>query len=239
MPNSITSNIEEVISGLSDLDKKQIPFAIRITTNDLAFEVLNRVKYEIATKLSINKNAMMSVVRVKKATSSRPYAEVFLDEHKWQYKAIAHHFTGGDRERKGLEKSMIYWGYMYKWEILTPSPGVKIRPGTYVQIHSQLKLDYIAGWNSNETKKSKLRKMADKKSRARFFAITGKSNSPLAPGIYTARKGDTRPTMILRIAEKPTYKKRFDFDKTLQATYRDRGDYLFNKAMQTAIRTAK
>ena len=36
MPNSITSNIEEVVSGLSDLDKKQIPYAASLALNKTA-----------------------------------------------------------------------------------------------------------------------------------------------------------------------------------------------------------
>ena len=235
----ISSNINQIIKEMGDFEKKQLPYALRVTSNDLAFEVMNEMKREFATELHVGKKGVISSVRVRKATKSKPYAEVYIDEFSWQHKVLQHHFYGGDRDRKGLEKALIYWGYMYKWEILTPPPGVKIRPSTYVQILSQLKLDYKAGYNSNETKRSRLRKTADKKSRARYFLITGKSKSPLAPGIYARMPGHGSPISILRIAEKPTYKKKFDFNKTANEVYLKKSDELFKRALEYAMFTAK
>ena len=235
----ITSNIEQIIQELGDFEKKQLPYALRLTSNNLAFEVMNAMKKEFASELHISKKGVISSVRVKKATKSKPFAEVYIDEFSWQHKVLKHHFYGGDRDRKGLEKALIYWGYMYKWEILTPSPGVKIKPSTYVQILSQLKLDYKAGYNSNETTRSRLRKIADKKSRARYFLITGKSKSPLAPGIYATMPGHDKPISILRIAEKPTYKKKFDLARTTNEVYAKKADKLFTKALEYAVLTSK
>ena len=235
----ITSNINQIIKEMTDFEKTQLPYALRLTSNNLAFEVMNAMKKEFVSELHIGKKSVISSVRVKKATKSKPYAEVYIDEFSWQHKVLKHHFYGGDRDRKGLEKALIYWGYMYKWEILTPPPGVKIRPSTYVQILSQLKLDYKAGYNSNETQRSKLRKIADKKSRARYFLITGKSKSPLAPGIYARMPGHDKPISILRIAEKPTYKKKFDLNRTANEVYAKKSDELFKKALEYAMFTAR
>jgi len=235
----IESNIQDIIRGLGDFEKTQLPYALRVASNNLAFEVLNTMKRDIGSKLHVGKKSIISSVRIKKATKTRNYAEVYVDEFSWQHKVLKHHFKGGDRDRKGLEKALIYWGYMYKWEILTPPPGVKIRPSTYVQILSQLKLDYKAGYNSNETKRSRLRKTADKKSRAKFFLITGKDKSHLAPGVYARMPGHSSPISILRIAEKPTYKKKFDFEKTTQSVYDKHGDKMFSKALEYAMLTSK
>ena len=235
----ITSNIEQVIKELGDFEKKQLPYALMVTSNNLAFEVMNTMRREFASELNVSKKSVINSVRVRKATKVKPYAEVYVDEFSWQHKVLKHHFYGGDRDRKGLEKALIYWGYMYKWEILTPPPGVKIRPSTYVQILSQLKLDYKAGYNSNETTRSRLRKTADKKTRARYFLITGKSKSPLSPGIYARMPGSNSPISILRIAEKPTYKKKFDFNKTANDVYSRKSDELFRRALEYAVFTAK
>ena len=235
----ITTNISEIIKEMGDFEKKQLPYALMLTSNNLAFEVMNSLKKQFATKLHVGKKGIINSVRVRKATKSKPYAEVYIDEFSWQHKVLQHHFYGGDRDRKGLEKALIYFGYMYKWEILTPPPGVKIRPSTYIQILSQLKLDYKAGYNSNETKRSRLRKIADKKSRARYFLITGKDNSPMAPGIYARMPGHNKPISILRIAEKPTYKKKFDFNETANKIYNEKSDELFRKALEYAMFTAK
>jgi len=234
----IESNIKEIIKGFSDIEKKQIPYIMMLTANNIAFEFRDTMSKEIGGKLNIHKKTIPNSLRIKKATKSKPYAEVFVDEWSWQHKVLQHHFTGGDRERKGLEKALIYWGMMYRNEILTPPPGVRIRPSVYVQILSQLKLDYKAGYNSNETTRSRLRKTASKKSKARYFIITGKSISPLAPGIYARMPGHNAPISILRIAEKPTYKKKFDLKKTLEIVYGRRGEKHFASAFERAMSTA-
>ena len=235
----IESNIKDVMKGFTEFEKKQIPYIQMLTANNIAFDMLGTAKLRIRLGLNIKKSSVPNSFRVRKATKQKPYAEVFVDEHSWQYKVLKHHFHGGDRERKGLEKALIHFGYMYRWEILTPSPGVKINPSTYVQIMSQLKLDYKAGYNSNETTKSRLRKTASKKSRARYFVITGKAKSPLAPGIYARMPMHDSPICILRISEKPHYKKKFDLSKTLNEIYEKRGFNHFSKAYDIAMFTAK
>lgn len=233
----IETNIKKVIKGLNDFEKKQIPFVTSKALNDFSFEVLRTMKKEIGDELNITKKAIPSSIRVKKATKQKLYSEIYVDEWSWQHKVLQHHFKGGDRERKGLEKALIYKGYMYKKEILTAPPGVKLKTSIYNKIIAQLKLTYKAGYSANETKKSKARKS---KNELRFFIITGKSKSPLAPGIY-ARPiiGTDSPICILRISEKPKYKKRFDLEKTIQNQYNKKFESIFDKALKYAINTAK
>jgi len=234
----IENNIEEIIKGMTYFEKKQLPYMQMLTANNIAFDALDSVKAEIRGKLNIKKQAVPSSFRIKKATKARPYAELFVDEFSWQYRALIHHFKGGNRERKGLEKAMIHQGFMYKHEILTPPPGVTIRPQVYVQIMSQIKLNFKAGYNANETKQSRKRKGANK-TNARFFVITGKSKSPLAPGIYARMPGHDKPVCLLRIAEKPEYKKQFDLNDVLVKVITRRGNDHFSKAYNLAMWTSK
>lgn len=234
----VESNISDVIKGLTEFENKQVPYIQMLTANNMAFDALGRVKQIISRDLSIKKKSVPNSFRIKKATKQKPYAELYVDEFTWQFKVLAHHFYGGNRERKGLEKALIYQGLMYKWEILTPSPGVKIRASVYVQILSQLKLDYKAGYNSNETKQSKKRK-SKSKTTARFFVITGKAKSPLAPGIYARMPSHDKPVCMLRIAEKPSYKKQFDLKSILEDVYNERGYSHFDAAYKRAMSTAK
>lgn len=238
MEVSIFSNINKVISGLNDLEKRQLPFAIMKATNDLAFDYLDKQKKEVGGELSWKNQKAPNTIRILKATKQRPYAEVFVDNSHWGYYALMQHFNGGDRHRKGLEKRMIKKGYMYKWEILTPSPGVSVKPGTYNQMIAQLKLDNEVGYLANETKRSKDKKHKGKTS-LRFFIVTGKSNSPLAPGIYARMPGVENPVCMLRISEKPNYKQRFNMEETLRKVYDRRGQEYFGKALDYAISTAK
>jgi len=235
----ITTNIAKIIEGLSDFEKKQLPYIQMLTANNIAFDALEAMKKNIRQQLQIRKKSVVNSFRIKKATKSKPYAELYVDEFRWQYKVLAHHFNGGTRESKGMEKALIYWGYMYKWEILTPSPGVNIKPSTYVQMMSQLRLDYKAGYNSNETKRSKLRKTASRKSKVRYFLITGKSNSPLAPGVYARMPLHDKPICILRISEKPNYRQRLNLQRTVMDVYNNNAEKHFNNAYIRAIMTAR
>lgn len=237
MEVSIFSNIDEVIKGLNDLEKRKLPEAIMKATNNLAFDYWDKQKKEVGGELSWKNAKAPNTIRILKATEQRPYAEIFADESHWGYYSLMQHFNGGDRHRKGLEKRMIKKGYMYKGEILTPSPGVTLPLGIYNQIIAQLKLDDEVGYLANETKKSKKRNIA--KNKLRYFIITGKSKSPLAPGIYARVPGSETPVCMLRISEKPEYRKRFDMETTLQKVYDRRGEEYFKKALDYAISTAK
>jgi hypothetical protein len=237
MEVNIFSNLDEVIKGLNDLEKRQLPFAIMKATNDLAFDYWDKQKKEVAGQLSWKNAKAPNTIRILKATKQKPYADVFADESHWGYYALMQHFNGGDRHRKGLEKRMIAKGYMYKWEILTPSPGVKVPMGIYNQIIAQLKIDDEVGYLANETKRSKKRNIA--KNKSRYFIITGKSKSQLAPGIYARIPGAESPVCMLRISEKPEYIKKFDMETTLLKVYDRRGNEYFKKALDYAISTAK
>lgn len=229
----IDSDINEAIKQLELLEKRDVPYIKMLTVNNIAFDAMNSMKKEIRGNLNINKKSVPNSFRIRKATKSKPYAELFVDEFSWQYKVLAHHFSGGDRERRGMEKSLIRSGHMYKHEILTPSPGVKIRAYVYVQMMSQLRLNDKAGYNANETKSSRAKGSA-KKTSARFFVVTGKSKSPMAPGIYARMPGHDKPICMLRISEKPHYKKRFDLEATTSKVIARRYSKHLKDAMERA-----
>jgi len=239
--SGIVHNTKQVIKGLDSFKDKDMPYVMMLTANNLAFDSMDSLKKEVRGSLRLNNKRMANAWRVKKATKSKPYAEVYVDEFSWPFKALAHHYKGGDRERKGMEKAMVYMGLMHKGEILTPSPGVKIRSYVYVEMMAQLKLNYKAGFNSNETKSSRARRERMRGKGVRYFVITGKSTSPMAPGVYARIPGNDSPVCMLRIAERPSYSKRMDSMATIKKVYARRKDKHFSDAMTRAmaIRKAK
>jgi len=76
----ITSNINEVIQGLNDLEKKQIPFAISKALNDTAFQAQKALTAQLIKKLDNPTPFTRKAIRVRKATKSRLYAEVYVNE---------------------------------------------------------------------------------------------------------------------------------------------------------------
>ena len=213
--------------------EKDIPYIVRTTTNNIAFEALQKIKAEVRGKLNISKQKIPNSWRVRKATNQRPYAELYVDEWSWQHKVLAHHYSGGDRARKGLEKALIYLGYMDKSDILTPPPGVKLRPSIYNKIIAQLKLTYKSGYSANETKRSRARK----KDKLRFFLVPKHSKKNMHPGIYARMDGVDKPICILRIARKPNYKKRLDAVTIAKKVISRRFESHLYKAVQHAWQT--
>lgn len=233
MSKELTS-IKELIKDLDGLRDNDIPYIAMLSANNLAFDTKNSIDMEIGGKLHITKSKLTTSVRIKKATKAKPYVSIYIDEWSWQHKTLAHHFFGGDRDRKGVEKAFIRLGYMSKGKILTPSPGVTIKPSTYVKIIAQLKLVYKAGYNANETKKSKARNMV--KSKERFFLISENSRSSLHPGVYARMTDHDKPVCLLRIAAAPTYKKRLtDFEETVNKVYDRRKDIHLGDAIQKVL----
>jgi hypothetical protein len=230
-------DIEKLINRFTDLEKKQMPYAAMVATNNLAFTALNAHRDEVQGMFNWKSKAP-NALKIKKANKSNPIAEMYVDEWSWGYYALKPHYLGGDRHRKGMEKAMIALGYMHRNEILTPSPGVRINPSIYVQMMSQLKLNYKAGYSANETVASRKKKRITK-TVLRFFIITGKSKSPLAPGIYARMPDHDSPVCMLRISEKPTYKKKLDMEKTVSKVFKENGQRYLTEALDYAIKTAK
>ena len=203
------SNVKQVLKELGAFER-DIPFILKETANDIAFEAIRKIKAEVQGKLNITKKQIPNAWRVRKATKARSYAKLYVDDWSWQKRVLEHHYYGGDRARKGIEKAMIHLGLIDKDEILTPPPGVKVRPSTYAQIMSQLKLFSKAGFVANETKRSRARKKRQGKDKVRYFFVRKGNRQGLHPGVYARMEGINHPVCILRVASKPHYRKRLD-----------------------------
>ena len=232
---TIESNIKQIIGGLRRFANKDLPYITMVATNNIAFDALNALRKDVGSKLNIRQKSIPTAWRVKKATKLNPYAVLYVDAWSWQYKVLRHHYTGGDRARKGMEKAMIKLGYMHRNEILTPPPGVRIQPHTYIEMMSQLKLNYKAGYFSNETKRSRSRREKIRGRSVRYFVVTGRSDSPMAPGVYARMPGVDRPVCMLRIAERPEYKKRLDDKEIVKKVIARRAKKHFDEALDRAM----
>ncbi len=231
---SEVKSIKELIKDIDGLRDRDIPYIAMLSLNNLAFDTKKSIDQEIGGKLNIRKKKLTTSVRVKKATKSSLTATVYIDEWSWQHKTLKHHFFGGDRDRKGVEKALIQLGYMSRNEILTPSPGVSIRPSNYVKMISQLKLTYKSGYASNETKKSRFKKR--RKEKERYFLISSYTRSHLHPGIYVRMPDYKKPICLLRIVKAPNYKKRLtNFEDTVNKVHDRRKDIHLGDAMKKVL----
>jgi len=234
---SITSNAHAVVKGFEKLSKDMKYIQAR-ATNDLAFHAQRAIKSEIESKLQI-KNKRLATMAVQKANKKQTniFAIVQVNDT-WKENVLEHHFKGGDRARKGMEKAMIHYRFMSEDEILTPGPGVKIASYVYTQMMSQLKLNYKAGYSANETKRSRKRK-SKRKTTARFFLISSFNRGHhLSPGIYARMKGYRKPICMLRISKKPHYNKRIDsLDNIVSKVIERNAKRYYQNALESAARS--
>ncbi len=234
------------IKGLDKLSKnismmsKQLPFALQNTLNDLAFDVQKQMKLEINDSLDVRVMSLSSAFKVDKASKKSLVASVYVKKSDWRYNVLIHHTTGGVRTLKGLEKLLRHAGFLYGDEIMTPPPGVRIKPGTYTKIISELRIQNKEGFNSHRAKKSR----GKLKKSHYFIAQRGVPKTRhLHEGVYVRQDGVDlgHPISILRKAKAPNYEK-----DSLMSVYevacfimKKKGQSYFIKNITQALRTAK
>ena len=230
-------SIKELVKDIDGLRDRDIPYIAETYLNNWSFDIKKDVEKRIPAELSINKKKLLSPVRVKKASKRKLISTVYIKEDSWQYRTLKHHFFGGDRDRKGLEKALIYNGFMSSDEILTPPPGVSIRPSTYVKMIAQLRVSYKSGYDANETKRSRKRK---RKTKERYFVIGTYERSHLHAGVYARMPDHDRPISILRIVKRPKYKKRLDnFEETVHKLQDTKSSKHLQDAMDWVLKKNK
>ena len=228
-------SISGLVKNIKELRDRDIPYLMKINVDILAHDVKDQVEDSEFKKLDIKKRQLLSPFRVKRATKTNLTSTAFIyrggsSKTDWRYRVLKHHFFGGDRDRKGLEKALIRFGHMSDNEILTPPPGVSIKPSTYIKIISQLKVVYKSGYSANETKKSRFRNKSKKKER--YFIVGTYVRSHLHPGIYARIPGHDKPISILRIVKTPKYDKKI---KSLEDVSVKEHDSKRNKRLGSAI----
>lgn len=251
----VESNIESMIDGFSEFEKKLIPDISVSMANNLAFDSMDMARKVVRTKFK--GKDLSKAIRVKKATKSKPYAEVYVTDYiRWKENALATLERGGDRSRKSMELAMKKAGLIRGTEILIVDG--KVQPWVYVQLMSVLQLNWKAGHTANQTKGSKKRKDAAlkraEKAESKFFVVTTKKmavsrhlgkvvakRTGLAPGIY-ARMSDNADSQqvfrLFKIARKPNYMKRWDLEDVVRKVYEKKSKKLFDLAYQHAVKKA-
>lgn len=96
---SIESNIKEIVGGLNDLDKKQIPYSIQVALNNTAELAMKSTKEQIDNSFNIssswNKVGGKFGIKKKSATKNNLEVEIFIpNTNKW----ITDHESGEMRD---------------------------------------------------------------------------------------------------------------------------------------------
>ena len=220
------------ITGLKDFTEsigeiaQQIPFALSLTLNDLAFEIKEDLRADLYTQMDINRDAVAKAYKVKKSnkkTIDTVGALVYIPPKNWQYNVLSHHDAGGDRERKGLEQMLIKRGLIGKSQILTPGRGAKVKRSAYKAMASSI-----------QGGKTKGRGVGG----VNFFVVSPTTKpSHLSDGVYGTFDGGSSRVLAhyLHVVDKPNYRDVLDLESVAKKTLRENGERLFRKNLKKTL----
>lgn len=228
---------EKLINQLTDLEKKELPYAMMLALNKTAGEI-NQAEIEKMKEIFDRPTAYtLGSTFVKYAKINKLSAEVGFRE--WPGKGtppekyLSPQVYGGDRNLKRFEKAFQEKGVLPSGMYAVPGRGASINgngnmsTGQIVQLLAYFDSFGYQGYHANMTdqKRAKLAKGTKKGPSLVYFVSRGRGSEGmngkpqhLPPGIY-ARYGFTFGTAIkciIRFVKKPGYSKRFPFEETAE-----------------------
>lgn len=245
---SFDFEVRDFMNFTSDVERKQLPFAISRALNDTVAGGrkaaqgqmegdLHRptayAKRGIVYERSDKHNLEASVIIYgSKSTNGGLPAAYFLGPQ----------IDGGQRSHKAFEKQLVARGYMRTNEVAVPAARLRLNQygnvtqGQINKIMSGLKVDYRGGGATRVASTSKGKSRAAAK--GRYFVP--RRSSSLAPGIYyekPSRKKAIYPVMLF--VGKTAYTKRFKFRQAVILHANRNFEKNFNIRFQQALATAR
>ena len=207
--------LDKVTSNIRTLSK-QLPYALQLTLNDLAFDARESLNKEIKHKMNVRVNTSKAFV-VDKAKKTDLSATVRM-KRDWHWLSLQHHFNGGDAEQIGFEREMIKRGYMTDNNSAIP-----------IKKMGKAKYKTILNASRPALKNNK------------YFVVKirnkNKRSKHLAPGIYQRLKRKVKP--IVLFTQEAKYKQRFDMFTTVEKVVKRRSREYFFKNLGRAMGTAR
>mgnify|MGYP001556189631 FL=1 len=235
MQISIKSDIKQLTKRLTKIQKKQVPFATALALTKTAQKVkaeeiktMERV-FKKPTRFTLNS------LFLKPAKKTQLTARVWVKDKAFKGSAaidyLGPQIYGGRRENKRLEWLLKYKKLMPKNKFVVP--GGAIRRNQYGNV-SKAQINKILS-NLGAQFDRYQNTPIDKRSQKPYFIASPKSG--LHPGIWKKTKQGVQPMFLF--VRQPTYKKRFPFFQVANKTSKRYFAEEFNKALQTALRTAR
>lgn len=210
MKLDIRFDTRQIERQLTDLQRRQIPFATAVTLTRLAEAVKAEMPAELERVLDRPKPfTTRTSVYAQRATKTRLYSVVGFKDRQAGYLAAL--LEGGARKLKTSEQRFL---------------GRPIVPGP------DMRLDRYG--NVSKATLVRILKAAQSKSYmpdGRFVFVTD-------AGVF-ARKGRKVQTLLLFADTRPTYRKTIDLEKVATRVVQRRAQAEFNRAMAEAMRTAR
>ena len=227
MPNSITSNIEEVVSGLSDLDKKQIPYAASLALNKTAEVAMSAMVQHTGKEFNVtaawNKVGGKYGIKKRRAKKTDLSVTIFIpSENTW----IEDHQDASTRTGKILIPTKEF----FKHFKVKTNRSVKKKASTLLAAKSKNRI-FQANINGDDYLMQRLKGKVDGSRR-----LKSKKTSRLLKAKKVLRR-DAIPLFIIKDRVKET--KKLEFFRTITASFESEFNKQFDTAFEYAMRTAK
>lgn len=242
MSLSVKDNIDAVARRLTDVERRQLPFALAramtLTAKDAQKAVTDEMRrvFDRPTRYTINstfikparKTDLTATLAVREFGGKGTAAANFLEPQ----------IKGVRRKLKRFERSLQSAGQMPKYTYAMPGQRVRldrygnVSRGTITKVLSALKATSDASQRATASVRS-----AKTQARNRYVAFT-KPRGRLVPGVYQRRAGGgLSPIFVYTRA--PRYRKRLRFWEIANATASMRFPMQLRRSLAMALRTAK
>lgn len=253
----------------TDLEQRQLPFAMRQAVNQTAFGIrqawqreagrvfdrptrmtINAVQYRKAGAVGGGRDVMGGVAHHPTRTAA---AEVYIrdEAHKGTppSKYLLPQVEGGARRHKGMERLLQAKGILPAGMFAVPGRGAQldqhgnVRSGQVRQILSQLGAGMEAGYVSNESEALRGRRVRRQKKRGgggRYFALSSRRGR-LLPGLYEriVTGFGSAVRSIFIFTRAPQYQPRYDIYDLARREWNKLMPFHFNRELRKAVETAK
>lgn len=244
-------DVTVMLARMSDLEKKQFPFAVSGALNDALFDARDAWRTNIASVFENPTALTMNAVLYKKATKENLVAELFLRDEATKgtppSRYLLPEVKGGERQEKPFEFLLRNAGIIGNNEFVTPARGFPLDafgnvPGGVLQaILSDLSAQRDV--TANSTAESR-RKRARKKNigKRQVYFLNRAKRGRLPRGIFertaTGFGGSIR--MVLAIVEgAPGYRSRFHAFEIANRAFAASFPVRFAERLRQAVATAR
>lgn len=237
----------------TDMERTQLPFAVMQAVNATAFGVRESWQRMAARVFDRPTPMTINAVLYAKATRQRLFATVFIRDEAIKgtppAKYLLPQVQGGERRPKGMERLLQSAGVMPQGMFAVPGNGAQldaygnVKPGQVRQILSQLQSGMETGYTSNESEKSRGRRLKREAKRGgggHYFPIKQRRGA-LQPGLYervtTGFGSGVRSIFVFTRSAR--YTPRYDIYGLAQRQWNALMPFHFNRELAKALESAK
>jgi hypothetical protein len=247
----VDSDIEKLTAMLTDLQRRQLPFATAAALTDVAKSAQSNVQRVMRSVFDRPTPFTLGGTFVQPATKQRLASAVFFKDQLEAGKGVpagkylAAEISGGQRAQTRFERSLVAAGLMPSGYYVVPGkdealdPYGNVKRGLFTQILSDLRAFGEQGFKANRITKRTARQTGKRYRESRFFVV--RPGKRAQPGIYRIFKfaslRGVRPVFIF--ARGTSYRARLDFSGIVQRTVRAEFSARFSERLTQALATAR